>query len=76
MEKFNKIIFDIFKLTPDKIKDSMALEEIPNWDSMNYLLFIAEIEKQFEVSFNMDEVIKAKSLGDIKNVLISKGIKL
>ncbi|MEK7080445.1 MAG: acyl carrier protein [Patescibacteria group bacterium] len=76
MEKFNKIIFDIFKLTPDKIKDSLMVEEIPNWDSMNYLLLIAELEKQFKVSFNMDEVLKVKSLGDIKNTLRSKGIEL
>ena len=76
MEKFNKIIFDIFKLTPDKIKDSLPIEEIPNWDSMNYLLLIAELEKQFKVSFNMDEVLKVKSLGDIKNTLRSKGIEL
>lgn len=76
MEKFNKIIFDIFKLAPDKIKDSLPIEEIPNWDSMNYLLLIAELEKQFKVSFNMDEVLKVKSLGDIKNTLRSKGIEL
>jgi len=76
MEKFNKIIVDIFKLAPDRIKDSLRFEEIPDWDSMNFLLFIAEIENQFEVSFNMDEVIKAKSLGDIKNMLRSRDIKL
>lgn len=76
MEKFNKIIFDIFKLTPDKIKDSLSAEEIPDWDSMNYLLLIAELEKQFRVSFNMDEVLRAKSLGDIKSTLRSKGIEL
>jgi acyl carrier protein len=76
MEKFNKIIFDIFKLSPSKIKDSLPMEEIPSWDSMNYLLLIAELEKQFKVSFNMDEVLKAKSLGDIKNMLVAKSIKL
>ena len=76
MEKLNKIIVDILKLAPDRIKDSLRFEEIPDWDSMNFLLFIAEIENQFEVSFNMDEVIKAKSLGDIKNMLRSRGMKL
>lgn len=76
MEKLNKIIVDIFKLAPDKIKDSLKLEEIPDFDSMNFLLFIAEIENQFKLSFNMDEVLKAKSLGDVKNMLRLRGIKL
>ena len=76
MEKFNKIIFDIFKLLPSEIKDSLTAKEIPNWDSMNYLLFIAELEKKFSISFSMDEVLNANSLGAIKEALRSKGVKI
>lgn len=75
-DKFNKIIFNIFKIPPRDIKDSLTAKEIPNWDSMNYLLFIAELEKEFKVSFSMDEVLNADSLGAIKNALKSKGIKI
>lgn len=76
MEKFNKIVTTIFKLPPQNIKDSLTAKEIPNWDSMSYLLFIAELEKIFGVSFDMNEVLDANSLGDIKKALRSKGINL
>lgn len=76
MEKLNKIIFDFFKLAPDEIKDSLTAKDVPDWDSMNYLLFIAELEKQFDVSFTMDEVLNAKSLGAVKDVLRSKGVNV
>ena len=72
MEKFNKTVFDIFKIRPEEIQDSMTAKEIPNWDSMNYLLFMSELEKQFDISFSMDEILNASSLGSIKEMLRQK----
>ena len=73
MDKFNSIVSQIFKLDPSKIIDSLTDKDIPDWDSMNYLLFIAELEKEFDVSFTMDEVLGTKSLGDVRNLLKNKG---
>lgn len=76
MEKFNTIIVQIFDLPASDIKDSLTPKDIPSWDSMNYLLFISEVEKQFNVSFDMDEVLNASSLGDIKKALQKRGISI
>ncbi len=76
MEKFNKIVSEIFKVPPADIKDALTAKDIPNWNSMSYLLFIAELEKEFQISFNMDEVLKADSLGGLKNILRAKGVKI
>ena len=76
MEKFNKIVQEIFKLPAEKICDSLTAKDIPDWDSMNYLLFIAELEKQFSVSFTMDEVLGADSLGAVRALILAKGVKL
>jgi acyl carrier protein len=76
MDKFKKIVGEIFKLEPEAINDSLTAKDIADWDSMNYLLFIAELEKQFNVSFSMDEVLAAGSLGAVKSLLIGKGVKL
>lgn len=76
METFNTIVHNILHLDPVTLRDEMTPSDIPDWDSMNYLLFIAEIEKQFSVSFSMDEVLGAQSIGDVKNLLRKKGITL
>lgn len=75
-EKFNQIVTDIFKIQPPEIKDSLTAKDMANWDSMNYLMFIAELEKQFNISFSMDEVLNADSLGAIKAMLRLKGIRI
>ena len=72
MKTFNQIATDILKIKEEDIKYELKPEDIPDWDSMNYLLFIAELEKQFDMSFTMDEVIGAKSLGDVRKIVEGK----
>ena len=76
MKTFNQIVHEILKIPEDSIKDSLTPKDIPEWDSVNYLLFIAELEKEFDVSFSMDEVMKADSLGAVKNILKLKGAQI
>ena len=75
-KKLNEIIVKIFGAKQEDINDSMSPETIPNWDSMNYLLFISDVEKEFGIQFTVDEVMEAKTLGDIKGYMIKKGIHL
>lgn len=76
MDTLSAIIVKIFKVQPEEINDEMSSKTIPNWDSMNYLLFISEVEKEFGTSFTMDEVLSAQNPGDIKNFLRGKGVVL
>ena len=69
MEKFNQIASKIFKFPEADINDELCSKDIPEWDSMNYLFFIAELEKEFNISFSMDEVMNAKNIGDIRKIV-------
>ena len=73
MDKLNSIIEKIFKITQSDITDQMSPQRIPTWDSLNYLTFISEVEKEFKISFTMDEVLNSKNLGDIKQAMRTKG---
>ena len=68
MKTFDQIAKEVFKIPNTDIKDSLSPKDIPEWDSMNYLLFIAELEKQFNISFTMDEVMNAQNIGDIRRI--------
>lgn len=69
MKSFNAIVASIFSISEESVKDSLSSSDISGWDSMNYLLFIAELEKNFDVTFSMDEVMNAKTLGDIRRIV-------
>ena len=76
METFNAIVKKVLGLDPEKIRDDMSPTDVPDWDSMNYLLFIADLEKQYGITFTMDDVLGAKNLGDVKSLIRKKGIEL
>jgi acyl carrier protein len=76
MTKFEQIASDILHLDPSQIRDNLTAKDVPDWDSMNYLLFIAELEKQYATRFTMNEVLSAQTLGDVKNLLMKKGLTL
>jgi acyl carrier protein len=73
MRSFESIAAEFFKLPEAAIADTLTPKEVPEWDSMQYLLFIAEVEKEFSVSLTMDEVLSAQKLGDVRQALRTKG---
>lgn len=73
IKDFNDIVAKIFKIQVADVRDAMSSKDIPEWDSMNYLFFIAELEKRFDISFTMDEVMNAQTLGDIKKIVEARG---
>lgn len=73
MKDFNTIVTEQLKIQAADISDALTPKDVPDWDSMNYLLFIAELEKEYGVSFTMDEVLGAQSLGDVRKALKAKG---
>lgn len=72
MKTFNSIVSQVFSIDESVITDTMSSKDIADWDSMNYLLFISELENEFAMSFSMDEVMNAKTLGDIRSIVESR----
>ncbi len=75
MKTFNEIVAEVFNIPETSVRDNLSAKDIPSWDSMNYLFFIAELEKRFDMSFTMDEVMHAKTLDDINKAVLLRGKK-
>ncbi len=69
MKSFSDIVSEIFGIPSESVQDEMSSKDIPEWDSMNYLRFIAELEKEFDISFSMDEVMNAATVGDLRRIV-------
>lgn len=69
MKPFNQIISEVFKIDESAVSDALTAKDIPAWDSMNYIMLIAELEKNFNISFSMDEVMSIESIGDMRRVV-------
>jgi acyl carrier protein len=75
MKTFNELVMEVLKIPEGAIRDDLSPADIPEWDSMNYLIFISRLEEGFNMSFTMDEVLQAKTLGDVRKIVEERGKK-
>jgi acyl carrier protein len=68
-EKLVKLLSIILKIPIDSINEKTSPDNTESWDSFNGLMIAAELEKTFNVSFDMEEIITTKNVGDIVNNL-------
>ena len=51
-----KIFAKVFGLIDNSINMSTSQENLENWDSLNHILLIVEIEKEFDIKFKVGEI--------------------
>lgn len=70
----NQILTDIFGMTAEQNSDETSILSMPNFDSMNHMIFITQLEEQLNIELTGDEITDMLTIGDIKKVLIQKGV--
>ena len=71
-EKVLEILKDLFELeTVDKTCSQTTCEK---WDSMGQLNLVVELESEFDVTLEPEEIGEMKSYCDIIRILKSKGV--
>lgn len=55
-----------------ELTDDMRPGDIKEWDSMGHMLFIMELEKEFQVNFEYDDILEMDTIGKIRNILEMK----
>ena len=71
-DKLLEILSKILLLDKDQITDDLRRKDFEPWDSMAHLIIVSEIENEFEMFFDDEEVVDLWTVGDIKKVLASK----
>lgn len=72
-ERLRQLVAKVLGVDPGK-HASLSMSTVPEWDSMNHLLLITEIEKEFCFKFTTQEVIDVNGLDDILAVMKKKDI--
>ena len=55
-----------------RINETTVMDDIPHWDSLNYISLIMEIEKKFNISFSFDEAAQMYAYKKIKAAVLEK----
>lgn len=73
-QKIKEICTKVFNLKLSDISENMSKENTPEWDSLNNLMLLTEIEKEYKIKFTASDIIKIKSLKDIETILKTRGL--
>ena len=72
-EKVLEILKDLFEL--DTVDTTCSQTTCEKWDSMGQLNLVVELESEFDVTLEPEEIGEMKSFDDIIKILKSKGIE-
>lgn len=54
------------------IDDHSTAQDVTGWDSLNHMVIISQIEREFHVHFNFREIVKFQKVGDLCDAVAEK----
>ena len=60
-EKYDQIYITIFSISQNDLGEELKYNSIPAWDSIGHMSLMAELEEEFDVMLEMDDIIDFSS---------------
>ena len=64
-EKIKNSIANHFKVEVELIVDDLMVGDIPQWDSLGHISLISHLEKEFNLSIDVDQSLEMETIEDI-----------
>ena len=76
MTSLFEILATTLKITREQFRNDTGPEDVGSWDSLAHLSLVAALEEAYDLEFDMDEISKMKTIGDIKQILVKYGVSV
>lgn len=71
-ERLNEIFRDVFDDEDIEVNDFTTADDIEDWDSLEHINLVVEIENTFGIKFNMGEVNGMKNVGEMVDIILGR----
>lgn len=68
-EKLVQAFVDALNIESEQVTDALSYNAIAEWDSTAHMILIAELEDQFDVMLDTDDIIDMSSVAQAKKIL-------
>ncbi len=72
LERINKVFKVVFGMEDLIIREETCADDIEEWDSLQHINLLSMLEKEFQIEFDIDEIISMENVGDMVKVIESK----
>ena len=70
----NKVLIKVLELAARQfgvdagsLDEASSASQFPSWNSLNHVMLIAAVEKEFGIKFDLLQMVDMKNLGEIAN---------
>lgn len=71
-DRLKKVILGVLRLKDFDLKDEMKAYEVPGWDSLNHVIVLVAIEKEYKIRFAAAEALRLNNIGELQVLLDKK----
>lgn len=68
------VFASVLGISPAEVTDELAYQGHAKWDSIGHMAIIAGLDKEFDLTIDMDDVIDMSSVGKAKEILSKYGV--
>ena len=70
-EKITKILQNTFNIDKVDAEKDLHRDDVYKWDSLTHMDLITTIEREFNISLTLDDIVEMSSLSKIRNIIKS-----
>jgi len=74
-DTLTNVFASILEIDESEINENLKYQSIPQWDSINHMFLISELENVFEIEIDSDDILEVKTFPDTKKVLSRYGVE-
>ena len=68
-----EIFRSVLRLPPEfDLLDAMSFPDVPGWDSLGHMNLVAELERRYSVSLDLEEIVSIGSVRDVRRLIARK----
>ena len=74
LKKYNEIFCRVLNVDESVLNEKFTFKDVPQWDSVAHLSLISELEDEFDVFFESEDILHYGSYDNGKKILEKYGI--
>ena len=73
-DKLVKLLSDVFEIKEIELTLDLVKDDIDSWDSLKQMDLVVSIENNYNISLEMEEIVKMSSVKSIVEIIESKNL--
>lgn len=75
LNKLKQLFIESLEISSSIVVDELTYNGVPEWDSVAHMALVAEIEDQFDIMLDTDDVLDMNSFEKAKEILAKYDIE-